>query len=91
MTEKYIMIIMVVMIMKNDLYVLAHEVKNPLAICSGYLEMISREKDSVKEKMKPLHAVGHFVVTGAQGDARRARKDRKDDAVKAVGHDQAAA
>lgn len=32
-----------------------HEVKNPLAICSGYLEMISREKDSIQEKY--LHII----------------------------------
>ena len=43
--------------MKNDLYVLAHEVKNPLSIISGYLEMLNINnledyKKIIKEEVK---------------------------------------
>lgn len=43
--------------MKNDLYVLAHEVKNPLSIISGYLEMLNINnledyKEIIKEEVK---------------------------------------
>ena len=42
--------------MKNDLYVLAHEVKNPLCVASGYLEMlnsnnIEKYKAIIKEEI----------------------------------------
>ena len=40
------MIKLVVMKMKNDLYVLAHEMKNPLCVASGYLEMLNSENIS---------------------------------------------
>ena len=38
------------MITKEEFNKFAHEVKNPLAVCSGYLEMISKcnEKDRIK-------------------------------------------
>ena len=40
---------------EKEFHKFTHEVKNPLAICSGYLEMISREKGSLEEKY--LHII----------------------------------
>ena len=42
--------------MKNDIYVLAHEVKNPLSVASGYLEMLNESnvfkyKNIIKEEV----------------------------------------
>ena len=35
---------------KNALFKLTHEIKNPLAVCKGYLDMINLEKKEKSEK-----------------------------------------
>ena len=32
--------------MKNDIYILAHEIKNPLCVVKGYLEMLNKDNYS---------------------------------------------
>lgn len=40
--------------LKNSLFKITHEVKNPIAVCKGYLEMINTEKNEQLKKYIPI-------------------------------------
>ena len=39
---------------EREFHKFTHEIKNPLAICNGYLEIMMRENDRTKEKYLPI-------------------------------------